>query len=70
MNLAEVDQEILREPTLYYWEVPGVAAGYRKTKKEANTARSIFRIYGDTNPWDYSEEVLNSYYFRKENENV
>ena len=33
MNLSEVDQEIAREPTLYYWEVPGVAAGYQLKKE-------------------------------------
>ena len=43
MNLAEVDQEILREPTLYYWEVLGVAAGYDIEQENGQKKYDFFK---------------------------
>jgi len=45
MNLSEVDRELERGPTLYYWEVPGVGAGYQ-LKKETGL-ENFTRIFLD-----------------------
>ena len=50
MNLSEVDRELERGPTLYYWEVPGVAAGYCEDPSWCGTMRWFYEVTQNSLP--------------------